>query len=1043
MKRAGKIVLAFLILALVSKNIFSQEPSLKRYDITKGLPSNECYKVIQDKKGYLWVASDKGLSRYNGYSFQNFTKKEGLPDNVVIQLFEDYKGRIWTIGLNAKVAYFENEAFYPLKELNLFLETNVKNAQIHSAYVNDKDELHLGFNLYYPNLITYSLLKKQVIEQKKIEDKMILIKTSDLNDFIYGVYGISSAESPYYKLRLNIEQELKSQARVEVDFNFRPSMVRYLYLSAHSFLISLDRKLFLIAQNKSSKLLELNTNVLFLYKDHKNRIWVLTQNDGVYILEVNDLLNKHLKHIYTGYSFSSVTEDKEHNYWLSSLRDGLYQIPNFDIVHYPIHEKDSKTKMNAIVKHNNTIYASGCTNNIYSYDKEDKISKCCEVPETHFEVTDMLAQKKSLIIAGTSSYLASASSTLLHLQKIENNRSYYINSNFHIKYIDASKANEDTILAGTSKGFCNLSVNKAKKISCDFMPPVTINNVYVDSASNRIYLACLDGLYYVPNRKIPFTTMADPLFNSIRNHFSSYTEKAGKQLYIVSKNGEAYYTPDNYLSCSHITDSLLNTRINYITKKGKLFILSSEERGIIFWDGKKSWNIDLNSGLASNVCKKALLDKQGNIWVATNKGMSKIEIKPNGHYEINNLTSHEGLYSDDVYNFNIIDDDLWIPTESGVTKFSTYLGVKNNIQPPVYITSIAVDDSAYKIQPFSEIPYNHNYIKISYNGLSYKNNGDLSYEYRLMGLDSNWKKTKNIQVEFTRLAAGEYSFEVRAIKNNHIKSSRAAVFSYIIYPPWYNTWWFLSFSIIITVFAIYLFFWIRFKRLKAREEEKTKLITQVTETEIKALRAQTNPHFIFNALNSISLFVLKNDSDQAQFYLMRFAQLMRDVLENSEYDVISLSKEFSILKTYMELEVLRFNEKYKFEILIPEGILNAKIFIPPLLLQPIIENAIWHGLMPLEDREGFLLLKVDKTDYTVIITIEDNGIGRKKSAEIKAGKISHKTSKGIFMTKNRIDLFNQKHMEQIKIVTTDLIDNNQKPLGTRVEIIIENISQNP
>ena len=90
-----------------------------------------------------------------------------------------------------------------------------------------------------------------------------------------------------------------------------------------------------------------------------------------------------------------------------------------------------------------------------------------------------------------------------------------------------------------------------------------------------------------------------------------------------------------------------------------------------------------------------------------------------------------------------------------------------------------------------------------------------------------------------------------------------------------------------------------------------------------------------------------------------------------------------------------------------------------------------------------MLLKVDKTDYTVIITIEDNGIGRKKSAEIKAGKISHKTSKGIFMTKNRIDLFNQKHMEQIKIVTTDLIDNNQKPLGTRVEIIIENISQNP
>jgi len=232
---------------------------------------------------------------------------------------------------------------------------------------------------------------------------------------------------------------------------------------------------------------------------------------------------------------------------------------------------------------------------------------------------------------------------------------------------------------------------------------------------------------------------------------------------------------------------------------------------------------------------------------------------------------------------------------------------------------------------------------------------------------------------------------------------------------------------------IYLFFLFRFKRFKAREQEKTKLITLVTETEIKALRAQTNPHFIFNALNSIRLFILRNDSEQAQFYLMQFAQLMRDVLENSEHDTIYLSKEFSILKTYIELERLRFSKKFKFEISVPEEIENAKILIPPLLLQPIIENALWHGLMPLEDREGFLLLKVDKNINTVIITIEDNGIGRKKSEEIKIGKSNHKTSKGISITTNRIDLFNKKHKEQIKITTTDL------EMGTRVELTIENI----
>ena len=598
-------------------------------------------------------------------------------------------------------------------------------------------------------------------------------------------------------------------------------------------------------------------------------------------------------------------------------------------------------------------------------------------------------------MVGTHSYMASTSLKGVDLQVISLKMERGIKKpSSYLNYLDPYLINRDIILSGTSRGCVKINLNTSKDSICYVQLSSIIHNLYSDTISKRIYLATSDGLYY---------------------------------------------TPDDFHSFFKITDNLLATRINHLTKKGSLFILSSEEKGLIFWDGKRSWNINVNNGLASNVCKKALVDKQGNIWVATNKGISKIETKASGEYEVNNLTTQEGLSSDDIYNLNIIDDEIWIPTESGATKFNTTQWVKNTLPPPIYITGIAVDDSLYKVNAFAEIPYNHNYIKLNYNGLSYKSNGELLYEYRLIGLDTSLKKTKSTQVEFTRLASGEYTFEVKAIKNNTIASPKAAVFSFIIYPPWYKTWWFVLLSILSTVSIIYLFFWIRFKRLKAREEEKTKLITLVTETEIKALRAQTNPHFIFNALNSISLFVLKNDSDQAQFYLMRFAQLMRDVLENSEHDVIGLGKEFSILKTYMELEVLRFGGKYRFDISIPEDLLNAKIIIPPLLLQPIIENAIWHGLMPLEDRDGLLVLKAKKEGNMVTITVEDNGIGRKKSAEIKVGKSSHKTSKGIFMTKNRIGLFNQKHSEKIKIVTTDLVDLDNKATGTRVELLIYNL----
>jgi len=983
-----KIIFSFFFFLCL--NIFAQEPSIRNYGITNGLPSNECYRIIQDQKGYIWVASDAGISRYNGYNFQNFTKKDGLPDNVIIHIFEDMKGRIWVVGLNTKIACFENETFRDLKELNLYLETNAKKSQISSIYVDDKDELHLGFNVFYPYLVTYSLLKNKVIDQKKIELDNLCITANKSNNFVFGFNN--DYYSPNSILHVKIEQENKNKILIDVNFKVRHTYSRYMSLNANSFLITTDKDLLIIKGNKIEKTLTFNSLILFLYKDNTGRLWVLVQNDGVYIFDTNNLNYKEPQHLFEGYSFSSITEDKESSYWLSSLKEGIYQIPNFNIVHYQIKEPYKNVGMNVVVKHKNIIYFGGYSKYIYAIDKENKLKKCFELPSKNVEVYDMFSQNNALIIAGLSSYLVNINSDGIRLKEIKDKKK---NDGIkHLRYIDPVGTGEDFVLSGNRICWYKINLQSAHAESFLPIPPSSVNMIYTDSDNKKIYVASLNGLYF---------------------------------------------TSDKYRFYNRIKDTLLNTRINYVERKGNLFILSSKEKGLIFWDGKKSWSVNASNSLISNECRKAQLDKLGNIWVSTNRGLSKIEKTVNGKFKIKNLTSHEGLVGDNVNNFSIIGNDIWVPNENGISKISTTLDITNNTPPPIYITNIAIDDSIYKVSSFSEIPYHHNYIKINYNGLSYKNDGGLLYEYRLIGLDSSWKKTKNIQTQFTRLTEGKYSFEVRAIKNNEIKSKYAATFSFIIYPPWYKTWGFIILSFIIIVIIIYLFFWIRFKQLKTKEKEKTRLITLIMETEIKALRAQTNPHFIFNALNSIRFFVLKNDSDKAQFYLMHFAQLMRDVLENSEHDVINIGKEFSILKTYMELEILRFKKKYKFEISISEDLLLAQIKIPPLLLQPIIENAIWHGLMPLKGRDGLLILKVVKKGNVVIITIEDNGVGRKKSAEMKMGKTTHKTSKGISMTLNRIDLFNKKYAEKIKIITTDLIDDNFNPIGTRVELTIENI----
>lgn len=1005
MNQVDKIILSFFF--FLSLNVFGQEPSIKNYNITTGLPGNECYRILQDQKGYIWVASDEGVSRYNGYSFQNFTKKDGLPDNVIIHLFEDKKGRIWTVGLNSKIACFENETFRDLKELNLYLKSNAKKAQISSVYVDDKDELHLGFNVFYPYLVTYSLGKNKVVEQKRVGLDNLYIVANKSNHSVFGLNN--DYYSPNSVLHIKIEQETKNQVLIDVNFKVRPSSSHYLSVKDNSFLISIDKDLFIIKDNKIEKVLTYNSLILFLYKDNAGRVWVLVHNDGAYVFDVNDIHYQEPQHVFEGYSFSSITEDRESSYWLSSLNGGIYQIPNFNIVHYQIKESYKNVGMNAVVKHNGIIYSGGYSKNIYAFDKENKLKKCFELPNENVEVYDMRSQNNTLIIAGLSSYLVHINSDGIRMMEIKDKKKN--DGVKQLRYIDPVGTDKNFVLSGNRIGWYKINLGNAHAESFLPIPPSTVNMIYTDPSNEKIYAASLNGLYY------------------------------------TSDKTHSYYK---------IKDSLLNTRINCITKKDSLFILSSKERGLVFWDGQKLWSINASNCLISNECRKAQVDKCGNIWVSTNKGLSKIEKTVDGKFKIKNLTSNEGLAGDDVSNFSIIDTDVWIPNENGLSKISTTLDIKNNAPPPIYITSVAVDDSLYKAGSFLEIPYQHNYIKINYNGLSYKNDGGLLYEYRLVGLDSGWKKTKNIQTQFTRLSEGNYLFEVRAIKNNDVKSIYAATFGFIIYPPWYKTWTFIILSFISIVIIIYLIFWTRFKRLKAKEEEKTrliklvteteikaleeknKLITLITETEIKALRAQTNPHFIFNALNSIRLFVLKNDSEQAQFYLMQFAQLMRDVLENSEHEVIDIGKEFSILRAYMELEILRFKGKYKFEISIPEDLSAAHIKIPPLLLQPIIENAIWHGLMPLEGREGLLVLKAVKNDNAVIITIEDNGIGRKRSAEIKMGKITHKTSKGMFMTQNRIDLFNKKYTEKIKIITTDLTDDNLISIGTRVELIIEN-----
>ena len=217
---------------------------------------------------------------------------------------------------------------------------------------------------------------------------------------------------------------------------------------------------------------------------------------------------------------------------------------------------------------------------------------------------------------------------------------------------------------------------------------------------------------------------------------------------------------------------------------------------------------------------------------------------------------------------------------------------------------------------------------------------------------------------------------------------------------------------------------------------KTEFNRKIAEIEMTALRAQMNPHFLFNCLNSIKLYMVQNDAATAANYLTKFSRLIRLILNNSKSKKVRLDKELEALQLYVEMEQFRFNKKFDFKLDIGEQVDKEYIDIPPMILQPYVENAIWHGLMHKEKGKGHLSLAINKEGDQIKFVIEDNGIGRDKAMSIKSRSATKHKSFGMQITKNRIAIANELYQTNASIKITDLKSDKGKALGTRVIIYL-------
>ncbi|MDP4954074.1 MAG: histidine kinase, partial [Flavobacteriales bacterium] len=210
---------------------------------------------------------------------------------------------------------------------------------------------------------------------------------------------------------------------------------------------------------------------------------------------------------------------------------------------------------------------------------------------------------------------------------------------------------------------------------------------------------------------------------------------------------------------------------------------------------------------------------------------------------------------------------------------------------------------------------------------------------------------------------------------------------------------------------------------------------KLAETEMMALRAQMNPHFLFNCLNSIKFFIINNETDKASDYLGKFGRLIRLILQNSEETLITLDLELEALQLYVDLESLRFENKFQFILKVENSVSPEMIEIPPLIIQPFVENAIWHGLMHAH-RQGKLLINISMQNDELLCIIEDNGVGRAEAGRLKSKSVMKKKSMGLDITKNRLKLINPDAQNINSVSMEDLFDQDGNASGTRVSLRI-------
>jgi two-component sensor histidine kinase len=975
-----KIILLFFF-ACIGANSFCQDINytFHNYTLKDGLAGNNVYCATQDKEGFIWFGTETGLSRFDGSHFKNYTVADGLPDNEIINIFTDRKGRIWLVPFKKSLSYIYKRKIYNSANDSILKKIKI----LGNCYAITEDNDH--------RIIIHDTKAIHIVDINGGVET-ISVELFGKNAQFVNIYRTASGN--IYVLTKRDVYKLERNELVKIftltEKNVVPFFTMAQVVTDSSVLLQNSIPLLSAAGTLNIAEHFFNSTIVKIYgatiisgilEKVDNKLYT-TSSTGINIINI-DIDNLQNASITINKPVNRLFIDAESNTYLLTRNAGVYVKSNTEMKLKLFSNNNIKDLgVDYLNGNSKTLFVGATNNNPILVDKNN------------FNNTIYLSILKSSVASFGGSL-----SPISYLNEISGKGNIVANTNG---------------VFVTSKNEWKIGIDR-------------ISIKYIQEVEDKYLIGTVDKLVVV--NKSDFK-----ILDTIWNERTIAANFIDNNYYIGTING-LYRLNTNKVSI-YLGDSIpiFQRRISSIKKSldGTMWVGTYDAGVVAYKNGKVIQVFNDGNGLTSNICRNLFIN--GNyLWVGTDKGLNKIDINKPPYKILINYTTTDGLASNMINAIYTDSKMVYVGTPEGLTFFDE-TKIVNNSKCNMRILGITVSDKEMQWDTSKIIlDHNDNNIRFDFVGLSFKSAGDIMYSYRLVGLDANeWKTTRENYLEYPSLPSGTYTLEIQATNKFGIKSEIVKI-NFEIEKLLLEKPWFRLLLLLVSLGLINFYFNRRINKIKARAREKEAINNKLNEMEQMALRSQMNPHFIFNCLNSIQDYVINSDVQGANKFITNFSRLIRSTLDNSSKKTISIEDEIKYLTNYLTIEQYRFENKFAFNIYIDERINLYDNHIPPMLLQPYVENAIRHGINNKKGGAGFIQINILKQQNNLVCEIIDNGVGRKAAEALKGGNTIEYQSKGMELTAKRIQLLNKNTGEDIVIKIEDVEFPN---MGTKVTISV-------